>query len=58
MEAKNKVKKHQKVYETLLRTYGPQGWWPLLFRRGTNGFDENGYHKGDHTCPRTDEEKW
>ncbi|HLD05369.1 MAG TPA: hypothetical protein VJG90_06635 [Candidatus Nanoarchaeia archaeon] len=32
------------VYKTLLKAYGSQGWWPLLYRREKPGFDQDGYH--------------
>ncbi len=35
------------VFEALYELYGPQGWWPLLPR---------GYHRGDFSYPRTDDE--
>lgn len=34
------------VFRTLLETYGPQGWWPILRRAGEPGFNEEGYHPG------------
>lgn len=35
-----------RLYKTLLREYGPQGWWPLLSMAGRPGFDSRGYHPG------------
>lgn len=35
-----------RLYELLLESYGPQGWWPLLGRAGQPGFDAEGYHPG------------
>ncbi len=32
------------IYDTLLKEYGPQGWWPLL---------STGYHKGNYSYPKT-----
>jgi endonuclease-3 related protein len=40
------------LYQRLLDHYGPQGWWPLLTRAGSRGFDGRGYHPGDYTPPR------
>jgi len=40
----------------LLKTYGPQGWWPLLDHKGTNPTKTGslrGYHPGDYTYPKT-----
>lgn len=38
-----------KIYETLYKTYGPQGWWPFLNEKG-----ESVYHKGDYSFPHND----
>jgi endonuclease-3 related protein len=35
-----------RLYELLLESYGPRGWWPLLGRVGQPGFDAEGYHPG------------
>jgi len=35
-----------RIYHSMLESYGPQGWWPLLRRAGQPGFDEEGYHPG------------
>jgi endonuclease III related protein len=35
-----------RLYGTLLREYGPQGWWPLTSLAGRPGFDSRGYHPG------------
>ncbi len=46
----------RKLYRTLLSRYGPQGWWPLLWVKGTNPTKTGsiqGYHPGDYTYPRT-----
>ena len=42
-----------RLYELLLRAYGPQGWWPLPSRAGTPGYDDGGYHRGLYEEPRT-----
>ncbi len=34
------------LYDLLLESYGPQGWWPLLGRAGLPGYDDEGYHPG------------
>ena len=42
-----------RLYEILLREYGPQGWWPLTSMAGRPGFDDRGYHPGIFSWPRT-----
>lgn len=42
-----------RLYDILLREYGPQGWWPLTSMAGRPGFDDRGYHPGIFSCPRT-----
>lgn len=32
------------VFTTLLRRYGPQGWWPILSKRNRGPYDSYGYH--------------
>lgn len=34
------------LYQTLLETYGPRGWWPRISRAGTDGRDDRGYLPG------------
>jgi len=49
------------IYETLLETYGPQGWWPLLDCRGTNPTSSGtftGYHPGDYSWPHTEAQRF
>lgn len=41
----------RRLYPMLLAAYGPQGWWPLPSRAGRRGYDERGYHPGDHASP-------
>jgi endonuclease III related protein len=51
-------------YKYLLKTYGPQGWWPLLDlhnsknnKKGCNPTKTgslNGYHPNDYSYPKTD----
>ena len=48
-----------RMYDYLLEEYGPQGWWPLLGYNGTNPTRTGtmkGYHPGDYTYPKTDEQ--
>jgi endonuclease-3 related protein len=42
----------QNLYDFLLRTYGPQGWWPVL-RESPNGELESFYHVSDDSYPQT-----
>jgi len=51
------------LYRRLLRTYGPQGWWPLLalHGRGTNPTKTGsirGYHPGDYSYPKTERQRF
>lgn len=39
----------RKLYKSLLKRYGKQGWWPL---KGI------GYHPGDYSYPRTEEQRF
>jgi len=50
-----------RLYERLMAEYGPQGWWPLLGHAGTNPTKSGavrGYHPGDYSFPRTDDERF
>jgi endonuclease-3 related protein len=50
------VEKIPVFYETLLRDYGPQGWWPLCDVCGSNPTSSGkstGYHIGDYSYPVT-----
>lgn len=51
----------KKIYDKLLKSYGPQGWWPLLEVKGNNPTKTgsvNGYHPGDYSYPRNDSERF
>jgi len=51
----------KKIYFFLLEPYGPQGWWPLLECEGGNPTKTgamNGYHPGDYSYPKTDEQRF
>lgn len=41
------MSKIYRIYKTLYKTYGPQGWWPML---------SSGYHKLDYSFPRNQDE--
>lgn len=47
----------QRIYGSLLDSYGPQGWWPLTDLHDNGGVNPtktgsvNGYHPGDYTYP-------
>lgn len=43
------------IYKVLYKTYGQQGWWPLVDYKGTNVNKEGnilGYHMGNYSFPR------
>ncbi|ADN01430.1 endonuclease III domain-containing protein [Spirochaeta thermophila] len=40
-----------RLYDILFSWYGPQGWWPLLSKAGTPGYDDEGYHPGIYEVP-------
>ncbi len=45
------------IYQTLLKHYGPQGWWPLIEYAGTNPTMRGrltGYHPGNFELPNTE----
>ncbi len=49
------------IYETLLDTYSYQGWWPIITFKGNNPTKTgsvNGYHPGDYSFPRNENEKY
>lgn len=55
------MQKLSKLYSTLLESYGPQGWWPLIDVKGTNPTKTGsikGYHPGDYGYPRNDKQKF
>jgi endonuclease-3 related protein len=55
------MNKIQHVYEKLFAEKGPQGWWPLLDVKGTNPTKTGslkGYHPGDYSYPKTEEQKF
>jgi endonuclease-3 related protein len=49
----------RKIYDCLLASYGPQGWWPLTELREAGGTNPTktgsvqGYHPADYTYPQT-----
>ncbi len=49
----------QKIYQILLKRYGPQGWWPLVEYAGTNPTLRGrltGYHPGNYELPDTEKQ--
>jgi endonuclease III related protein len=49
-----------KIYHSLLKMYGPQGWWPLLTckktgKEKTDSF--KGYHCGDYSFPKNSQQR-
>lgn len=50
-----------KIYDWLMREYGPQGWWPLLDCEGSNPTKTGavkGYHPGDYTYPKNEKQRF
>ncbi|MBN2143294.1 MAG: endonuclease III domain-containing protein [Candidatus Aureabacteria bacterium] len=50
-----KKKIFENIYHLLLKTYGPQGWWPLIQCRQKNAVKNGplrGYHENDYTYPK------
>lgn len=51
----------ERLYEALLKRYGPQGWWPLVSLDGGNPTKSGslrGYHPGDYSFPRTERQRF
>lgn len=51
----------ERLYEALLKRYGPQGWWPLVSLDGGNPTKTGslrGYHPGDYSFPRTESQRF
>ena len=51
----------QRIHDTLLAAYGPQGWWPLLGVKGCNPTASgtlHGYHPGDYGFPRDEAQRF
>lgn len=49
------------IYQKLKKSYGPQGWWPLLDFKGNNPTKTgsiNGYHPGDYALPKNDKQRF
>ncbi len=47
-----------RVFSSLYRSYGPQGWWPLPSRALWDGFDDRGYHPGIFGIPDAEGGRW
>ena len=57
----NKKSQLKNIYETLLKSYGHQGWWPLIDCKGTNPTKTgsiDGYHPKDYSYPKTENQKF
>lgn len=57
------MNKIEKMYNSLYKKYGPQGWWPLLelnFKgiNPTKTGSMKGYHPGDYSYPSTEKQKF
>lgn len=49
------------IYDWMLKSYGPQGWWPLLSCKGTNPTKTGsikGYHSGDYSHPKNNNQRF
>ena len=47
--------KIEKIYNWFMKSYGPQGWWPVLDHKGEKPNitgDLRGYHPGDYSYPK------
>lgn len=55
------MKQLNDMYTVLLKSYGPQGWWPLLSVKGTNPTKTasvTGYHSGKYDYPKTEQQRF
>ena len=52
----NKSNKLTKIYHSLLKVYGEQGWWPIYFD-DDRVKKKTGYHQGDYSYPKDDLQK-
>lgn len=58
------MKEIQNIYNKLLKTYGPQGWWPLLELHKTHNKNPTksgsirGYHPNDYKYPKTTNQQY
>ncbi|PID29573.1 MAG: endonuclease III [Candidatus Cloacimonadota bacterium] len=51
----------KKIYDILLKEYGPQGWWPLSENKGKNPTTAGsikGYSPRDYSFPKTKEQQF
>ncbi|MFA6888030.1 MAG: endonuclease III domain-containing protein [Candidatus Woesearchaeota archaeon] len=49
------------IYKKLFKSYGPQGWWPLLDHKGINPTKTgaiNGYHPRQYDFPQTEQQRF
>lgn len=47
-----------KIYNVLLQKYGSQGWWPIVSRANSEGFDNKGYAPSQYDHPSTAKERF
>ncbi|MFH0974876.1 MAG: endonuclease III domain-containing protein [Spirochaetota bacterium] len=51
-----------KIYGSLFKLYGPQGWWPLLCLSKSDKNEQNnfskGYHSGDYSYPKNNSQRF
>lgn len=67
MKVKNRIKKRlyredfKKIYNFLMKSYGLQGWWPVLDHKGEEPNitgDLRGYHPGDYSYPKNSNQRF
>lgn len=48
-----------RLYNTLIKEYGPQGWWPVFLADTENELADlrDGYHPGSYDIPKTDTQR-
>ena len=46
------------IYKKLLKTYGYQGWWPILTKKNQTGFNNGGYHQKNYDIPDQPDQKY
>lgn len=54
-QRKTKMNKVPAIYNVLLNSLGPQGWWPITSSANQHGFDSRGYHHNNFQPPESDE---
>lgn len=58
---KHHKEKINKIYSWLTKSYGPQGWWPVLSHKGKKPDITGhlrGYHPGDYSYPKNNNQRF